>query len=319
MYNNNNQSKLTLIPELEYMFEDAASGSQRSFRGANQSYEVGTVGTGTVSPSPRPKTIAIHNTDLDEPFFGGNFNFLYNGGAPEAKITFNTHLSPTRSFQQKDIDELKLKLEDAGTKWNGAAELQVSDINGNYNHRIKLIFEVKVFPHSKFSNKRTQVHPKGSKSVPFFIQKDRETVMRDLNIFIKSDRNVLVHELGHVFGLRDEYKDGWFTMKFSMGHVGPNSPYVKDKIAIMNEGASDDSNDFGEFRTRYFVHFGRAILKSFMGLPNFTKPIKQNGRVVSKVVIGRIALLKKNIAGDPPYTSDQPNNPQFTVIQVAKL
>ena len=313
-----NHSSEQLIPELELLFEDAASGSQGTFRGQIKNMKLEQEEPEQVSPSPRPKTIAIHNTDLDAPFFGGNFNFLYNGGAPEAKITFNTHLSPTRSFAQTDLDALKLKLENAGRIWSGAAELQVRDISGNFNHRIKLVFDVKVFPHSKYSNKRTQVHPPGGKSIPFFIQKDRETVMRDLNIFIKSDRNVVVHELGHVFGLRDEYKDGWFTMKFSLGHVGPNSPYVQDKIAIMNEGAIDDSNDFGEFRTRYFVHFGRAILKSFMGLPNFTTPIRHNGKVVSKVVLGRIALLKKNIAGDPPYTSDRPNNPQFTVIQIAQ-
>jgi len=307
-----------LIPELELLFEDAVSGSQGIFRGPNQEYEAGKGGTGTVSPSPRPKTIAIHNTDLDAPFVGGNFNFLYNGGASEAKITFNTHMSFTKPFLQSDKDALKLKLEAAGRIWSEAAELQVRDISGNFNHRIKLVFEVNVFPHSKYSNKRTQVHPPGGKSIPFFIQKDRETVIRDLNIFIKSKKNVIVHELGHVFGLRDEYEDGWFNMKFSAGHVGPNSPFVKDKIAIMNEGADDRWGDRGEFRTRYFIHFGRAILKSFMGLPNFTTPITHNGRVVSRTVVGRIALLKKNIASDPPYTSDQPHNPQFSVIQIAE-
>jgi len=322
MYNNNNQSKLTLIPELEQMFEDASSGYQRSFRGANQNYEVGTGGGGNIAPAQRPKSIWLHNTDLDAPYVGGNFDFLYNGGAPEAKITFNTHLSPTRSFAQGDLDALKIDLESAGTIWSEKAELQVSDINGNFNHRIKLLFSVKVFPHSRNSNKRTQVHPTGNKSIPFpfniGIQKDRETVVRDLNIFIKSKKKVLVHELGHVFGLRDEYEDGWFNMKFSVGHVGPNSPFVKDKIAIMNEGYLDRYGDNGEFRTRYFIHFGRAILKSFMGVPNFTMLTKHNGKVVSKTLIGRIALLKKNIAGDPPYNSDQPNNPQFSVIKIVQ-
>ncbi len=318
MSNNYNKSHLSLIPELELMFENTTSGNHQPFDGEGRYYEVGSGGGSNIAQVQRPKTIWLHNTDLDAPFFGGNFNFLYNGGAPEAKTTFNTYLSYTRAFSDPDKTDLKAKLRNAGRIWNNAAELQVRDINGNFNHRISLGFEVNILTNPKNANKRTQVHPTGGKSIPFFIQKNRETVMRDLNIFIKSDRNVVVHELGHVFGLRDEYKDGWFTMKFSLGHVGPNSPYVKDKIAIMNEGAIDDSNDFGEFRTRYFVHFGRAILKSFMGLPNFTTPIRHNGKVVSKVVVGRIALLKKNIAGDPPYTSDRPNNPQFTVIQIAK-
>jgi hypothetical protein len=41
--------------------------------------------------------------------------------------------------------------------------------------------------------------------------------------------------------------------------------------------------------------------------------------VVSNTVLGRIALLKRDIAGNPPYTADRPPfNPQFMHIQIAK-
>ncbi|MCI0389316.1 MAG: hypothetical protein MOB07_11215 [Acidobacteria bacterium] len=87
----------------------------------------------------------------------------------------------------------------------------------------------------------------------------------------------------------------------------------------MNEGYMDETGNTGEFRGRYFKHFGRALLNSFWGLKNYVIPIKHNGKVVSRSVQGRIALLKKDIAGSAPYANDVlPFNPRFTGIQVAK-
>ncbi|HEX7334096.1 MAG TPA: hypothetical protein VF290_21500 [Pyrinomonadaceae bacterium] len=262
-----------------------------------------------------PKTISIYNTDLNAPYFGGNFNFLYNGGSTEAWITYNTYFSYTKSFRQDEKDRLLENLRQAVAIWDGCAEVQVKDVAGNYNDRIRLRFKLNIVSNSKNANKRTQVHPNGSRSV-FFIDKDRETVMRDLNIFIGSSRNVLVHELGHVWGLKDEYKDRWISMKLSLGHVGPDSPFIKDTNSIMNTGYATNT---GEFRTRYFVHFGRAILGAFWGLKKYMIPVSHNGKVIAHNVLGRIALRKRDIAGNPPYTADrQPFNTAFTNIQIAK-
>lgn len=267
---------------------------------------------------PVPKTIARHNTDLDAPYFGGNFNFLYNGGANEALITFNTYLSYRKNYPEAEKRNFINNLKRAADVWDAAAEVQVRDINGNYNDKIKLRFKLNIVRDSKNSNKKTDVHPTGSRST-WFIGKGRETVMRDLNAFIGSSRNVLVHELGHVWGLMDEYDARWIEKKLSLGHVGTSSPLVKDKKAIMNEGYADEIGNTGEFRGRYFKHFGRALLNSFWGLKNNVIPIKHNGKVVSRTVQGRIVLLKKDIAGSAPLTNDiLPFNPRFTAIQVAK-
>lgn len=265
---------------------------------------------------PSPKTISIYNTDLSAPYFGGNFNFLYNGGSNEAVITYNTYLSYTKPFPKDRKDELVENLRKAAAIWDGAAEVQVRDASGNYNDRIRLRFNVNPsITNPKNANKRTQVHPAGSRTV-FFIDKNRETVMRDLNIFIGSSRNVLVHELGHVWGLKDEYKDRWISMKLSLGHVGPGSPLINDTMSIMNTGYNTNN---GEFRTRYFAHFGRAILGAFWGLKKYMIPVRQGGKVVANTVQGRIALLKRDIAASPPYTADRlPFNPMFTHIQIAK-
>jgi hypothetical protein len=269
----------------------------------------------TATPAvPKPKTISIYNTDLSAPYFGGNFNFLYNGGSNEAWITYNTYFSYLRSFPERDKALLLENLKKAIAIWDGCAEVQVKDVAGSYNDRIRLRFKLNIVTNSRNANKRTQVHPAGSRTV-FFIDKDRETVMRDLNIFIGSSRDVLVHELGHVWGLMDEYKDRWISMKLSLGHVGPDSPLINDTSSIMNTGY--DRN--GEFRTRYFAHFGRAILGAFWGLKKYMVPARINGRVVSNTVMGRIALRKRDIAGNAPYTADQPPfNTVFTHIQIAK-
>jgi len=294
----------------EDAFEEPEEEAYETIRLSQGSHEFET----SLATVPKPKTISLFNTDLNAPYFGGNFNFLYNGGSNEAWITYNTYFSYTRSFSQTEKDLLLDNLKKAVAIWDDCAEIQVKDVAGNYNDRIRLRFKLNIVTNSRNANKRTQVHPNGSRSV-FFIDKDRETVMRDLNIFIGSSRNVLVHELGHVWGLKDEYKDRWISMKLSLGHVGPDSPLIKDTRSIMNV-AYDDK---GEFRTRFFQHFGRTILGAFWGLKNYMIPARFNGKVVSNSVMGRIALRKRNISGDPPYTADQPPfNTVFTNIQIAK-
>ena len=267
---------------------------------------------------PVPKSILRHNTDLDAPYVGGNFNFLYNGGANEAVITFNTYPSYRKKYTDAEKRRFINNLKSAVAVWDSAAEVQVKDIHGNYNQKIKLRFRLNLVRNPKHANKKTDVHPTKTRST-WFMGKDRENVMRDLNIFIGSTRNVLVHEMGHVWGLLDEYDTRWIEKKFSIGHVGTGSPLIKDKKAIMNEGYVDEIGNTGEFRGRYFKHIGRAILSAFWGMKDFVIPIKHNGKVVSYNIQGRIALLKKDIAGSAPPAADVlPFNPQYVAIQVAK-
>ncbi|NOT60747.1 MAG: hypothetical protein HOP19_11060 [Acidobacteria bacterium] len=267
------------------------------------------------TPTQLPKTIAVNNTDLNAPYFGGNFNFLYNGGANEAFITFNTFLAFRKNYAPGLKKDFVDNLRDAVAVWDNAAEVQVKDVNNNYSAKIKLRFKLNLVSDINNANKKTDVHPTDSWS-SWFNGKNREIVMRDLNVFIGSSRNTLIHELGHVWGLLDEYDTQWIEKKFSPGHVGTDSPLIKDTTAIMNLGFQNNS---GEFRTRYFAHFGRAILPAFWGLNSYVRPTIHAGKVVSRTIQGRIALLKKDIAGTAPSTTDVPPfNPQFTNIQIAK-
>jgi len=273
---------------------------------------------GLARPISVPKTILLYNTDLNAPYFGGNFNFLYNGGADEATITFNTYLSYRKKYTDVQKRDFVNWLRDAVAVWDSAAEVQVKDNSGNYNKRIKLRFRLNLVSKAENANKITDIHPNNTWS-SWFNGKNREIVMRELNVFIGSARNVLVHELGHVWGLLDEYHTKWIEMKFSPGHVGSSSPLIKDTKAIMNIGYQDEASNTGEFRTRYFTHFGRALLGAFWGLNNYVAPVRFNGKTVAKSIYGRIALLKRDIAGSAPYTTDMPPlNPQFTYFTVSK-
>jgi hypothetical protein len=299
-------------PTAEFDFEDAGQEAYQTIWLSKPSREFETANPLISSP----KTISRFNTDLNASYFGGNFNFLYNGGSNEALVTFNTYLSYRKNHSDRDKRFFIRNLEDAVRVWDGAAEVQVKDLNGNYTDRIKLRFKLNIVRDSKNANKKTDIHPNQSRA-SWFMGKGRENVMRELNVFIGSSRNVLVHELGHVWGLLDEYDTKWIEKKFSLGHVGTSSPLIKDKIAIMNEGY--DRGNTGEFRGRYFKHFGMTILNAFWGSKNHVIPIKQNGKVVARSVQGRIALMKKDIAGSAPFANDVlPFNPQFTAIQVAK-
>ncbi len=80
-----------------------------------------------------------------------------------------------------------------------------------------------------------------------------------------------------------------------------------------------------EFRTRFFTHFARAIAPAFWDVPDFVHPNVYNGKTVSRSIMGRIVLLKQDIAGNAPGAASgaagapgDPLNPPFTSFQVTR-
>jgi hypothetical protein len=269
------------------------------------------------TPPGKYETLWKHDTDLDAPYFGGNFDFLYNGGANEAVVTLNTYINWRKRFSPADQNAFIARMKSAVSIWDNAAQIQIRDSSGNYSKQINLRFALNVVTDRHHSNKVSDVHESNTRAA-WFMQKNRENVMREINVFIGSTRNTLVHELGHVWGLLDEYDAGWLENHFSVGHVSTDSEAVKDKLSIMNIGYDDEVNNTGEFRTRFFIHFGRAIAGAFWGVPEYVKKYMYQGKQVSHAVLGRVALVKKNIAGASPYTSDTQFNPQFSTFQITK-
>ncbi|MEZ4776194.1 MAG: hypothetical protein R3D00_23675 [Bacteroidia bacterium] len=252
------------------------------------------------------KTIWLHNTDLDAPYIGGNFNFLYNSGSNEAIITLNAFLKFRENFSSAEKTNFIKVLKEAASYWDRAARIEIMDANKKYTKSITLRFLVKIVSQKKNANKVIDVFQKGKRVLPFF-PKNTEVVAREVNVHIDISKKTMAHELGHVWGYPDEYERGG---KF-IGHVGKGSPLIKDIKALMNHG--------DEFRGRYFTHIGRAILaKGFSHLDEFMQPVVVNGKVAATATIGRIVLLKKNISGEAPYPTNQDFNPKYTMFQVAQ-
>lgn len=261
-------------------------------------------GESLVMEAEKSETIARHDTDLNAPYVGGNFNFLYNAGASEATITFVTGVVFKEKFTDSQKKDFFARMRKAALMWDESAEIQVMDKSGKVGEKIRLRFKIQFVREAKHANKLTYVHGSGY----------REKVMANFNVAIDSTTQILAHELGHVWGSEDEYDakgvSGWFQKRLPVGHVGPGSPFLKDKLALMNEG--------DEFRGRYFTHIGREILKAFRKVKKYHKDIiGPKGKRVAQVVIGRVVLLKKNVNGDPPYTTDQTLNPVHKIIQIA--
>jgi len=288
-----------LLPEVEKLFEVPKGG-------------------GPAAAPPAPKFFKRFNTDLDAPYVGGNFNFLYNPGSDYAHVILNTYIDWKGKFSQTDKNDFIARLQDAVSIWDGAGQVQIRDSAGNYTKHVTLRFYLGIQHTDEGVNKVTHVSAAGTRAAWYTPYKDRDLVTWSINVFINSSRNTLVHELGHAWGLRDEYDAGWFENHFSPGHVDSDSDAIKDKVSLMNDGYMDEVNNIGEFRTRFFVHFGRAIAGTFLDNAQFLKLNMMGSKVVSKSVLARIALLKKNIAGQAPYRSDQLYNPVFTSFQVTK-
>jgi hypothetical protein len=281
-----------LIPELEMMLEGPV------------------VPPAGGTTAPQAKTIWLHNTDLNSPYVGGNFDFLYNGGASEAIITLNAFLSWRKTFTPDQQNRFKARLAAAAAVWDNVAQVQLKDGSGGFNKTINLRFNLNFVQDRDNANKVVDVHDTDTRAVWFTPYKNRSMVMREINVFIETKTEILAHELGHVWGLLDEYDQNWLENHFSPGHIAGDSPLMKDKDSLMNIGI--------EFRTRFFTHFGRAIAPAFWDLPGFVQPNVYNGKTVSRSIMGRIVLLKKDIAGNTPGTSGNPLSPAFTSFQVTR-
>jgi hypothetical protein len=283
----------TLIPELELMLEAPAGPAAGK------------------TTAPQAKTISLHNTDLNAPYSGGNFDFLYNGGANEATITLNTFLSWRTNFPPNQKRDFQAALTAAVAAWDNAAQVQIKDGSGGFNKQINLRFKLNIVQDRRQANKVTDVHEAGDSAVWFmFRYPDRSVVIREINVFINADTPTLAHELGHVWGNLDEYDQNVFENYLSPGHIAGDSPLMKDTSALMNIGA--------EFRTRYFTHFGSAIASAFWDVPGFTQPNIYKGKTVSRSIMGRIVLLKKDITGNAPGATTNPFNPPFTSFQLTR-
>jgi hypothetical protein len=247
------------------------------------------------------KTVSVRNTDLDAPYMGGNFDFSFDGDY-KATVTFNTYYKFASGINDTDKLDFKRKMKIAAECWDLAAAMYIMDKHGNFSKLIVFKFVLNEVADKKKANKVTDVYKSGQNT--FLIgTKDTGVVVRDVNVPIHFEVKELAHELGHVWGLLDQYdRPGKWV-----GHVGRTSPLRKDTLSLMHDG--------DEFRPWFFSHIGKEVLKAFRNEDLYKKPIKSDEKVIGHVILGRIKLWKKNIGGDKPYGTSQPHNPLYTAVQ----
>ncbi|MEO8773147.1 MAG: hypothetical protein ABI263_00375 [Gelidibacter sp.] len=259
------------------------------------------------SITPSKATVsAVRNTDLDAPYSGGNFDYLYDGS--NFKVTFVAFINFKKKFQVNEKATFIYNLKKAVENWNNSALIDVLDEKGKLLKSVSLNFNLLIVSSKKqHFNKEVEVHPMGTFYSALTVLdshgKDREIVMKEVNVGIKSSMETLTHEMGHVYGLEDEYNSG-FVDRFNPASprrlIGDEPKVYKDKKALMNNG--------DEFRTRYFLHFAREIIRLEYNSHYVKKEImdKSGKDRITDFTYGnaKIRLIKNDIMGSKSTISE---------------
>ena len=192
-------------------------------------------------PIVDPGPISRLNTDLGK-FSHGCFDVAYRPDDGVLQVTLKVNYLFETGIDDATQKHLKLRMIDAVERWNqSGVYLRSSDLVLN---PVILI--------------RFQLHEIG-KGVHFTVDVQasdrREWVGLQLNIDQKTPTFVLAHELGHMLGNYDEYRDTGFMAWVERRMYWRDNRHLKDVRALMNQGS--------ELRARYFDHFERFINDHF--------------------------------------------------------
>jgi hypothetical protein len=192
---------------------------------------------------PDPGPFSAFDTDLGK-FIYGNFDVMYLPGSGELLVVLKVKYKFEDGVEQGNRTAIRARMYLAAQVWNNAGVTLQSRMFV-LNPILRFRFEVREVPSGEH------------KVVDVRAGKMRENVAFELNIHQDTDVPTLVHELGHVFGNYDEYRDdgvwSWLMSHFSLAHDGR---FLSDTKALMN-------NDMKEFRGRYFDHFQNWVNRHF--------------------------------------------------------
>jgi len=198
---------------------------------------------GIVCRHPPSDRGAFHkyNTDLGK-FSHGNFDVAYDSRLGILQVTLRVTYRFQSGITLAKQNEFKNNLKGAAAAWDNA---------GVYLRSADPVLNSVIRIHFKLQEVASGAH--------FTIDVEkayrREWVGYDLNVWEDTPKQILIHELGHVFGDYDEYRESGFQAWVERRMYWHDNAYLGDTNALMNKGM--------EFRGRYFDHFARYVNQQF--------------------------------------------------------
>jgi hypothetical protein len=192
---------------------------------------------------PDPGPFAEYDTDLGK-LIVGNFDARYDPGEGELIIGLRVRYEFEKGITPTMQEVVRWKMRKAVEAWDNAQatlESRMFVLNPVIRIRFKL-FEVS----GTAANKKIHV-AEGNV---------REKVMRAVTLSQHTSIQVIIHELGHVYGNYDEYKGSGFMGWLERRMFWHDNRFLSDTDAVMN-------GDGTEFRTRYFDHMQAFVNKHF--------------------------------------------------------
>ena len=219
-------------------------------------------------------TVDVHlkqrDTELGGAYNAGNFDFEVDSAKGEATVTLRVFVDFSRSsFTKAQKKKFLADLNKAAAAWDKAATIQLTDLETKQGKNFSLRFKLSIVSEGKEHKKVDVFDPRANERLAWIaVDENRAMVAKDINVLIDQGYQTLAHELGHAFGLEDEYNGGYWQglLPFHTRNAwdaiwGSPSPLEKDTNALMNSGKS-------EFRERYFSHFKDAVSDAYRSQTN---------------------------------------------------
>lgn len=212
----------------------------------------GSFPSSTVSSSDVPGIVEVHAPSVR---LGstGKFAFDYDGG-DEAFVTFRTYLDTSRLPDDSTRTVFADRLRDAVDGFDSAAFVRLTNTSTGAVSDVDLRFRLELVDDPGDAHKKTVAYPGGAVQTdgPFKRIASVSANRVQLPVDPPCNEAVFAHEVGHVFGMPDEYEIGGI-LGFFHDLVYGETKNTEDHRALMNTTCDE------ELRPRYFAPFAAML------------------------------------------------------------
>lgn len=227
-------------------------------RGPVAAVVMGALGGCAVAPGVPTESLAEDDgvvLDVDAMRLGGTGRFGFSYGADEAVVTFRTHVDASRLGSEASRRTFEARLEAAVAGFDEAAEIVLTDPSTGETKTAQLRFRLELLDSAEGAHKLTEAYPGSSVQPSGPLARVASVTVGRVQLPIEPEgcpQTVFAHELGHVFGMPDEYARGGFLGLVNRLALG-ETKHHDDRRALMNATCGT------ELRARYFEPFAELL------------------------------------------------------------